>query len=370
VNLVDIVRRKDRALTAVSPGVAAGVRVCAGRKMQTIELPAGGSLRLSRILDFRGLQSFPTDLDWKWTALGSPSRLEIALAQEDGGFRHALFAQERRRDDVWHEVQLGWPPAAGALSGLDMVISCSTVGEKHEVKGGAAALGISPAFDARSLVSELLKGAGAEVGPGLNPHVHPGPDVDVTYVEVATADDWVTLYRKRDKPPPELTGNLWKRYLVSRAETLEAIADGTLDFVFSNHVFEHLMNPLGVLENWSRKLKSRGIVYNVVPDAGCCFDLRQPLSEPSEWLAEYECGQWQPHLGKYERWCRYTAPYNTPADLIARRYSIHMHYYAPESAARLAALTINRGWFDGHFIAAARNHKDFALVLFKGSRPR
>ncbi|PYQ17805.1 MAG: hypothetical protein DMF81_26820, partial [Acidobacteria bacterium] len=148
--------------------------------------------------------------------------------------------------------------------------------------GRAAALGISPAFDARSLVSELLKGAGAEVGPGLNPHVHPGPDVDVTYVEVATADDWVTLYRKRDKPPPELTGNLWKRYLVSRAETLEAIADGTLDFVFSNHVFEHLMNPLGVLENWSRKLKSRGIVYNVVPDAGCCFDLRQPLSEPSE----------------------------------------------------------------------------------------
>ena len=131
MNLVDIVRRKDRALTAVSPGVAAGVRVCAGRKMQTIELPAGGSLRLSRILDFRGLQSFPTDLDWKWTALGSPSRLEIALAQEDGGFRHALFAQERRRDDVWHEVQLGWPPAAGALSGLDMVISCSTVGEKH-----------------------------------------------------------------------------------------------------------------------------------------------------------------------------------------------------------------------------------------------
>ena len=66
MNLVDIVRRKDRALTAVSPGVAPGVRVCAGRKMQTIELPAGGSLRLSRILDFRGLQSFPTDLDWKW----------------------------------------------------------------------------------------------------------------------------------------------------------------------------------------------------------------------------------------------------------------------------------------------------------------
>jgi SAM-dependent methyltransferase len=369
VNLVDIVRRRDRALTAVSPGVEPGVRVCAGQKMQTVEVPAGCSLRLSRILEFRGLQSFPSDLDWKWTALGKRSQLEIALAQEESGLRHVLFAEERSHDDVWHDVQLRWPPAAGTLPSVDMIISCSTGGEKGG-KGGAAALGISPAFNARSLVPTLLKGVGAEVGPGLNPHIRPQADVDVTYVEVASADDWVTLYRKRDKPPPELAADLWQRYVVSRAETLEAIADETLDFVFSNHVFEHLMNPLGVLENWSRKLKATGIVYNVMPDAGCCFDLRQPLSEPSEWLVEYECGQWQPPLGKYERWCRYTAPYNTPDDLISRRYSIHMHYYAPATAARLAALAIDRGWFDGHFIAGARNHKDFALVLFKGSRSK
>lgn len=78
MNLVDIVRRKDCALTAGSPGVEPGVRVCAGQKMQTVELPAGCSLRLSRILEFRGLQSFPSDLDC---------------------------------DDVWHEVGLidrGW----------------------------------------------------------------------------------------------------------------------------------------------------------------------------------------------------------------------------------------------------------------------
>lgn len=43
-----------------------------------------------------------------------------------------------------------------------------------------------------------------------------------------------------------------------------------------------------------------------------------------------------------------------------------MHYYSPDTAARLAGLAIDRGWYAGHYVASARNHKDFAFLLFKG----
>jgi len=125
------------------------------------------------------------------------------------------------------------------------------------------------------------------------------------------------------------------------------------------------MNPLGVLRNWSRKLKDDGAVLAVIPDLRYCFDLRQPPSTPAEWIAEHETDAWQITATKYERWCSHTAPYNTPDDLIRRKYSIHVHYYTPETFRELAEMGIKRGFFSALHLNTSPNSRDFGLVLWR-----
>ena len=47
-------------------------------------------------------------------------------------------------------------------------------------------------------------------------------------------------------------------------ELPEAVA--TFDFIYANQVFEHLENPLQVMVDLSKRLRSGGIVYLRVPD--------------------------------------------------------------------------------------------------------
>jgi SAM-dependent methyltransferase len=68
---------------------------------------------------------------------------------------------------------------------------------------------------------------------------------------------------------------------VTDAANLFFAADGTLDFVCSSHVLEHLANPLKAMAEWKRVIKEEGIIYVGVPDKRYTFDHkrhRTPLS--------------------------------------------------------------------------------------------
>jgi SAM-dependent methyltransferase len=349
--------------------------------MNTVELSLTSYIRIENAHEFIELKSYPSSIGWKWTAIEKksfivkkslPAFLKIRVVNEGAGFQHTIFCAELREDGCWHDILLKWPPRVGHLRSFAMIVSCELAeGEKNNdtqlTNSTKAVIGVAPAFNSRCFIPQFIKGRGVEVGPGLNPHIVPTNDIDVRYIETLTAEEWIKLYKKTGKPPDATTTELWEKYIVSSAQRLENVEDSSLDFIFSSHVFEHLMNPIGVLESWSRKLRAGGLVYNVIPDAHACFDLRQPLSDPEEWLSEYRENKWETDLGKYERWCNYTAPYNTPENLIERKYSIHVHYYSPSSAARLAAMVIERGFFSNYFIGQSWNHKDFALILLKES---
>jgi SAM-dependent methyltransferase len=375
MNLIDLIKRKDRSVTEFSSGVSISSCVRDDVKMNTVELSPPSHIRIENAHEFVELKSYPTSIGWKWTAVAnnsffrkrcSPIILKIGVVNEDAGFEQTLFSTEVREEAFWHDILLKWPPRVGRLDSFALVVTCEFA---EQTKNGEAtakpAIGISPSFDSRSFIPEFIKGKGVEVGPGLKPHIVPTDGIDVRYIESLTAEEWVHLYKKSGKPPDASMTALWEKYILSSAQRLENVEDCTLDFIFSNHVFEHLMNPVGVLEHWSRKLRPGGLVYNVIPDAHACFDLRQPLSTAEEWLAEYRENRWETDLGKYERWCTYTAPYNTPENLIERKYSIHVHYYSPTSAAALAALAIKQSFFSNYFIGQSWNHKDFALILSK-----
>jgi predicted SAM-dependent methyltransferase len=230
---------------------------------------------------------------------------------------------------------------------------------------------IGPRFDPRAAIVPLLKGRGVEVGPGLNPIVRPQQGIDVSYVEKKHPRDWTETYAAREPTVSETA--LWDRYVVDSARQLKGFAEGSLDFVFSNHVFEHLVDPIGTLLRWWGRLAPGGIIAGVVPDMRFTFDWRQPPWNIADVRTQRGMEADAPTQAMYERWCRYTAPTSTPDALRAKDYAIHVNYFTPtlmrqildDVAQELQAS--RRQAPDGVFLQSVVNGKDFGFVLRKGA---
>lgn len=355
MNLFDIVKRKDRCVEIagnVEPFRYDKPQWCCG-----VLLQPGARLRLKRANEFVVLETLPRDLGWSVPANGVCSNpIEIFVHSADSGRSCSLAKVDSRGT-----ILLTWPSWVGYVDSYDLEIVNSS-GSVVEIMSG-------PVFDPRAAALGYLRGTGIEVGPGSNPFVKPGPNVDVRYLEALPIEEWLRNYGKDILATPERQ-ELWKRYIIGDAQRLDACEEGSLDFIFSNHVFEHLMNPIGVLENWSRRLRQTGVVVGVVPDLRYCFDLRQPASTSNDWHFEYESAIWSLTDAKYEKWCHFTAPYNTPQDLAARNYSIHAHYYTPDGFRQLASIAIEKGLFSHLFLSTSPNNKDFGWVLWRDSNAK
>lgn len=370
MNLYDLLERKDRSVIE-REGVTTEQAKFSGRLHRVVRFSPGAVLVLGGAHEFNLLAGMPTDLNWRllgerdaasrlaieirnagtteWLTLGRPSTRHESIRNAVSGLLDGALASA---DDL--ELPLSWPPAGVSSRGFDLRLR--SVASKEVV------LSVCRPLDPRRRILPALTGDGVEVGPGTNPKVLPGPGLSVRYVEEASPEEWARRYVK-SAPVPEASRALWKHYIVDSAQTLESITDESIDFVFSNHVFEHLPNPLGVLRNWLRKLRPGGVIAGAVPDARYTFDLRQPLSERADFEREHDAGLFGLQHEHYVRWVRYTAPYNTVEELRARGYSIHVHFYTPAVFAGLVSLLGDA--IDQFFIDSAPNNKDFGFLLRK-----
>jgi SAM-dependent methyltransferase len=371
MNLSDLIKRKDRAVKLIGGRVEPAARLRGGEPRCVVLLDPGTELVLERADEFQCLQGVPRDIGWRaWNpqTQGGRARVQIDLVSvRNPRSRRKLFSANLSAGAAlpvafsWPlGMRFSWRFGPGWKSGYHL--SLKNAGP------APAAIDHGLLFNARARLLPLIKGKGVEIGPGLNPHILPAADIDVSYVEALSAEEWVRNYKKTDKPSLAEQHNLWSKYVVADAQQLASIEDGSLDFIYSNHVFEHLLNPLATLANWRRKLKSSGIVIGVVPDCRYVFDLRQPPSAPADWLRERAEGSWTITRAHYEKWCRYTAPYNTPEDLIRRNYSIHVHYYTPDTFAALGRIVVGEGLFGSLDLETSLNHKDFGYVFCATAR--
>ncbi|HSW12867.1 MAG TPA: methyltransferase domain-containing protein [Solimonas sp.] len=361
MNLADLLRRRDRSVMLLSGKVEPGEWKAPGGTERVVRFDDAAVLRLTDAHEFALLKGFPAGLDW--TLVGTDTgigRLAVDIISiADPARRARLAVAEVGGAGQRSALRLRWPLWAGDRGGFHL--------ELRQEGQGRAMLSLGLLLNPRQRVLPWMQGTGVEVGPGLNPHVLPSAGVEVRYVEALSAEQWLRLYKKTDQPPRAVTDNLWANYVVGSASTLDICEDGSLDFIFSNHVFEHLVNPLGVLEHWLRKLKPGGVIGGVVPDLRHTFDLRQPGSTLAEILAEHAQGGFDLRPGHYQRWCRYTAPYNTPEELVARNYSVHAHYYTPQSFDALVGLLRDEGRLHSAFYDTAANNKDFGFLLWKAT---
>jgi SAM-dependent methyltransferase len=359
MNLFDLVNRPDRAVV-IESGTAVGRQASvAGAGRRFVELSAGAILRLKNSHELTVLKTLHSDFGWS----------AISAAADGAGVSVTLEITAPRRESVKLvelrgikreqavPLEFRWPANIALAETFDLVI---------EATGRSAVqLLVGPSVDMRSYVLPYATGAGVEVGPGLRPHVRPSATTDVSYIEQQHPRDWLTMYNHTGEKPAMPPEDILARYRIGSAVELEMIEAGSLDFIFSNHVFEHLANPLLVLRNWLQRLRPGGAILGVIPDPRYTFDCRQPPTTLSEALSEEAAGGYGIARSKYERWCLHTEPRHTPDALIKRGYSIHISYFTPEGFRSVADLLVERGLVARTFIMTAPNNKDFAFALWK-----
>lgn len=346
MNLYDLVRRKDAALDVVD-GAAHAVEVKLSTGTQRgVLLDPGTVLRVREAHLVTALMTFPTDTGWE-AMPEQEGELEVAISH--AGNEDILA---RSRGVERQPLRLTWPvPVPRAY---DLLIRARTA---------PCTVLVGPLVNLRTRIMPCLRGDGLEIGPGANPAVLPTPDRKVRYIEQKSREEWASTYQKGTLSPSSAA--LWDQYVVDSAYHLGSFEPGSIDFVFSSHVLEHLVNPLGVFTNWWARLAPGGVIAGVVPDARFTFDLRQPLSTAEDFLAQSRAGHFETTDAMYERWCRYTAPYNTPENLKARGYSIHVNYFSVESFRLLVDLFAESHPVSHLYLESVRNGKDFAFLVRK-----
>jgi predicted SAM-dependent methyltransferase len=254
--------------------------------------------------------------------------------------------------DGLEPIVLPWP-VEPPIDELDLEIVCD---------------GPSPAFIAthfeheRNVLIRRCRGKGVELGPGPNPHVLPSAETDVVYVEQKSPDDWVALYGEHYKL--DFNPDLASHYVIGEAHRIPA-APASLDFIYSSHVFEHLVNPLGHLEIWSALLRKGGEVLMVIPDYIGSKDFLANVTTMDAILAEFRRGSFEPLFEHYEQYAAIRGMPKKARKLYDLKSSIHMHFYTNDNMRELLERTVELGMFEGYTILHSPNAKDFHVILMK-----
>lgn len=349
MNLVFLASKGDAALRT-GPGLGFASRELDGQTWFGLKLEPAPEpqLRIPSATLYHPFRERPDTVGWRAMAPKGRSVLRVQIRGDDGHVAEREFRLDRRPVDVvlpWrlddrsraHEIVLHAPANAR----------------------GRVFLGVFKKLDRTEAIA-LCTGRGVEIGPGPMPQVLPGPSVQVRYLEPLLGDDWEQVYGAEhtfDFDPA-----LAHLYQKGDASQIPA-EDGSLDFIFSSHVLEHLANPLGHIEHWKRKLKSGGRVVAVVPQLSGAGDYRAWPSTLAEWLEEFDCGQTQPGPAHFRRHAAARGNPHSGDNHWKRRQSIHVHFYTPANATALLEEAVRRFGYSAFALRHTPNHKDFYFCL-------
>jgi SAM-dependent methyltransferase len=340
-----MLRRKDRNLLIAGDVVMAKSEID-GDVWRGLKIADGASFRIPDVRRFADFRTWLGEIGWMVDA-PPETLLRVSFLRHGGN----EVVSTRDFYGSFRPVFLPWPKA---LSGkLDLLVEAIGTAKASIFLANHRAL-------SRKWLIDAAVGTGIEIGPGAQPQILPRNGVSVSYLEQMPPEEWNRLYNGGGKY--QVRPELWDNYVVGDAQNLP-LADASLDFIFASHVFEHLANPIGHLASWQRKLAPGGKVICVVPDLNGTRDAVQSRSTMEEWLAEERAGTWGPELSHYMRHLRRDADDPELLAAMARRESIHVHYYDNINAQILLEHAVNFLGFADYLIEHTPNHKDFHFIL-------
>lgn len=355
MNLHYLAQKRDRHLV-LTDGAAASVQKVAGAVWRGFLLmpDEAPQVRLRGATSLFPFRSRPETVGWYMSARKGRATLNVQFTepQESG----SGFGEGQAAGEALVPVRLPWGLApVSPERPLDLVIHAP------RSNSGPVFLAIHKALDRGDLLA-LCRGRGVEIGPGPKPQILPTRVVDVTYIEQMPSEDWRRLYGQG--AGVDVDASLWDHYQVGEAHDLP-VPDGSLDFIFSSHVFEHLVNPLGHLQVWRRKLRPGGRIVAVVPDFVGSKDYAVAPSDMTDVIAEYKVGVWALTREHYRRYACARGLADEGEAMWSERRSIHAHYYSHDNMAQLLDEATRRFGFSGFAIRHTPNHKDFHVVVVR-----
>jgi|SRR5271165_1088048 len=244
----------------------------------------------------------------------------------------------------------------------------------------SAAIRVSPArpiaapdvlfgrIDRSTLSQAFLHGSGIEIGALQKPLPVPS-HVRVTYVDRLSKHDLRIHY-------PELRPfDLVEVDVLDNGETLATFQSESQDFVIANHFIEHSQDPIQTIKNFTRVLRSGGIIYLAVPDKRQTFDRDRDLTGLSHLVEDHICGPARSREQHYREWVTLVEPHfgavHSGQEAIAARvnklmmedYSIHFHTFTPEAMRALLDYCIEKEEVPLAFVFSGELGEEMIFVL-------
>jgi SAM-dependent methyltransferase len=186
-------------------------------------------------------------------------------------------------------------------------------------------LGRRSMFDVREeLARRYLKGEGVEIG-GLNGSVKIPAGSKVKYADLKPLDDLKACY-------PDISF-IQQPDIITDLESLDGIADASLDFFIANHVLEHVENPLRALHSISRVLRTGGVAFIALPDKRYTFDKQRAVTPLAHLIRDFESGPEWSINAHYLDWAenveglRGKEAIERASILLSARDNIHFHVW-------------------------------------------
>lgn len=352
MNLIDLFSRKDRT-AEFGPSTQVVWRTLGKDRWRALSLHSGERIVLRSFLHCHPIWTRPETLGW-FAAGDEGAQLTLSFLREDTVISSSTIPLTAAPAPV----PLPWPSTESLLDDkVELVL--------HLDAGKEAALLVHRALSRQPLY-DLAKGTGVEIGPGPVPQIKPSSDTSVMYVEETSPEQWAALYDQRGNYGASSAD--WSNIMIGKAGALP-VEDGSQDFIFSSHVFEHLANPLGHLHHWYDKLASGGYVLAIVPDIASTKDRAMRPSPHAEILDEFERAIFEPEFSHFERYTRRLRGGRVDTalakELMARSESIHVHFYDRYNIAEVLQTAQDRIGYAAFQLVHSKNHKDFHFVLKK-----
>ncbi|MFH0784971.1 MAG: methyltransferase domain-containing protein, partial [Pseudomonadota bacterium] len=177
----------------------------------------------------------------------------------NSGFRCVIPKQEFQ-DEKAYEINLCIRTRQNKLKTIKTLVSFAISEEKTRgmVATSDEKLDYSQYYG-EILSLQYIAGTGIEIGALHAPLSVDAKKAKVLYVDRMSQKD---LY---DQYPEFKKYDLVDADIIDNGDELSTIPDNSYDFCISNHVLEHLEDPLKALCNWIRILKVKGILYLSIP---------------------------------------------------------------------------------------------------------
>jgi SAM-dependent methyltransferase len=224
---------------------------------------------------------------------------------------------------------------------------------------------------------QYIAGTGIEIGALHAPLSVDSKKAKVLYVDRMSQKD---LY---DQYPEFRKFDIVAADIIDNGAELATIPDNLYDFCISNHVLEHLEDPIQALCNWLRILKAQGILYLSIPLPHNIVDKHRQPTTFSHILEDHGLvskdrekhgKERHSHYLDFVRSTNYSEAANDEfinrktAELLDMNYSIHFHVFSEETLLRMIDFVAQR--IAIKIVEFVRNEpEEFIFIIEKQALP-